>query len=167
MTEYHWSDSSALYQVKNGALADPRTKSAFSYLEDLTLHGYDTTGLARDLLDAIRELRDRELPADVPTGRSVPGHDAVPMHDHTHITMPDGPHAHMHPHGEEDHSHMHTHGPATMRVRGFTATGRPFDTDITRQAAVPGDTLFIGGTFHQVIVIDDDGTVHVGRGYYP
>jgi hypothetical protein len=53
----------------------------------------------------------------------------------------------------------------TMRVRGFTATGRPFDTRVTRKTVGPGDRLLIGGTFHQVVAVDDDGTVHVGRGY--
>lgn len=60
MTTYHWTDSSALYQVKNGDLADDRTESAFRYLGQVAADPAseaEVRSLAHNLLDVIRELR--------------------------------------------------------------------------------------------------------------
>lgn len=56
-----------------------------------------------------RLLRDTKMAGTAAAFREdLDVHDAD-LHDHQHITMPDGPHAHVHAHDGTDHSHMHTH----------------------------------------------------------
>jgi hypothetical protein len=55
---------------------------------------------------------------------------------------------------------------ATMLVKGFTTAGDPFTAEVPLAPVTAGTRILISGAVHQVVAVDAEGVVHVGRGYY-
>lgn len=52
-----------------------------------------------------------------------------------------------------------------MIVKGFDCNGEPFSIKAPFVAVKPGDRVVVDSWYHEVVVIDLDGVVHVGRAF--